>query len=690
MLAIDTETTGVDFFHGAKPFFVTITDEEGETYFWEWEVDPLTREPRIPDADKEEIDGLIFSPTKGNELILHNAKFDVHALKTIGIPAEDEWPWEQTYDTLRAAHILGSNLPKDLTSLATRYLNTDIEPLEKKLRKEVLHYRRQVKSKKLDWAIAKSGRFDMPSAKEETWKYDTWLPKAFNRNNTTLRDYANADSVITVSLWKVFKEEMKRKGLWQIFLTTNRVYPIVYNMERRGVTANSKNLASLESVFEEEVKASERICVNLAKERNYELSLPKGKSNKSLEGFVEGLVADLVVQNNREGKKTTVAVTPTGKISLKKEYVEALKDQFPPRSKQATFFTHLQNRTKRLTALNYMAGYKRFWLPIKGRSKLFRTLADDWYVLHPSLNPTGSDTLRFSCKSPNEQNISKQEGFNLRYCFGPAPGREWWSLDAKNIELRLPFYESDEKELIALFERESDPPYYGSTHLLNFHTVYPDIWEKELAEVGIEKVGPHCKKKYAASWYQYCKNGGFAKQYGAGKNKVDGTFKRAGAYDLIASRFSRLENLNQKWIKFANRNGYVETIPDRIVNPERGYPLRCTRTDNGGILTTVPLNYHVQGSAMWWTIKAMLRIQEKLDYWYERDGFDGFITMQVHDEVVLDFPSGANPKEDEKNSNLGRIREIVREMEKGGEDYGIPTPVGIEYHSANWSEGITF
>ena len=55
----------------------------------------------------------------------------------------------------------------------------------------------------------------------------------------------------------------------------------------------------------------------------------------------------------------------------------------------------------------------------------------NWRKLHTSLNMCGTDTLRWSSNNPNSQNISKKEGFNLRYAFGPAPGREWWSLDGQ-------------------------------------------------------------------------------------------------------------------------------------------------------------------------------------------------------------------------------------------------------------------
>lgn len=325
--------------------------------------------------------------------------------------------------------------------------------------------------------------------------------------------------------------------------------------------------------------------------------------------------------------------------------------------------------------------------------EVLETSVERYYRLHPSLNPCGTDTLRWSCNNPNSQNISKKESFNLRYCFGPAPGREWWSLDGKNLELRLPAYEAGEQVMIDLFEKPDEPPYYGSNHLLNFHTVYPDIWDKELREVGPDKVGPHCKKKYASTWYQWCKNGGFAVQYGA-VDKADGTgtadraFHMPGAHSKLRQRFTRIEALNRRCIAQANRLGYVETMPDKTVDPTRGYPLLCTRTERGNVLETVPLSYHIQGTAMWWTNKGMVRCYNTLREW-NRKGFDGFITLQVHDEMVFDFPKRAHPLQDPKRSNLGRIKVMQSLMEQSGDDIGVPTPVGLEYHEHSWDVGVT-
>lgn len=712
ILALDTETTGVDLRHGVAPFLVTFCNEAWENTWFEWDVNPLNRKVLADKADLEEIISLIEA---ADELVLQNAKFDVTALGNI-LPKTFKWPWKKTFDTLISGHLLASNHPHDLESMAVQYLSIDPKRYEDRMRVLVTKCRSLVNKKGSPighWRIARAGLPEMPSAKEKVWKYDLWLPRAIAKYvealpergtgdmedliqqayfgevyplleelKTVTATYANSDSATTLGVSQAHKEYIEARELGKIAANRMQVVPVIELMQRNGVTANGDRRDELEIQYIAETHRAATICQNIAAGYGYELTLPKGGNNGSLTKFCfeEGLLELPIV---RKSKKTGVP-------SLDKKVIEVYQVILDARSKQLTFVNNLAAKRKRDTALSYMSSYKRFWRALA---------AGGYFRLFPSINPTGTDTLRMSSNNPNEQNISKQEGFNLRYIFGPAPGREWWSLDAKNIELRIPAYESGEAELIDLFERPDDAPYYGSTHLLNFHTVYPDLWDEQLGklikslgskEEAWTKVGPACKKFYAASWYQYCKNGGFAVQYGAIEREggtADQAFHREGSHALLRERFGQLDNLNQYWIDYANENGYVQTMPDKFVDPERGYPLLCTRDFRGGILPTVPLNYHVQGTAMWWMCQAMIRTEGQLDAWRDSEGFSGFITMQVHDELVFDFPAGRGSRP--WLTNLPRIERLAELMAKGGEGIGVPTPVGIEYHSKVWSEGVT-
>ena len=180
-------------------------------------------------------------------------------------------------------------------------------------------------------------------------------------------------------------------------------------------------------------------------------------------------------------------------------------------------------------------------------------------------------------------------------------------------------------------------------------------------------------------------------QYGAQRRKADATYHRQGAYDLMQSRFLNLARHNAWCIAHANKHGYVETIPDKTVDPKRGYPLVCRGTGNGGVMPTLPLNYRTSGTAMWITRRAMVKCHEQLKEW-QKQGFDGYMALQIHDELLFDFPkSRIDPRVDPKRSNLGRIRVLKRLMESVGEDLvvRIPSPVNVEYHPSNWSEAFT-
>jgi DNA polymerase I-like protein with 3'-5' exonuclease and polymerase domains len=997
VISFDSETTGIDHFHGAKPFFVTTCNEYGSQIWWEWDVNPYTRKPEIPEEDAREIRQFLVVQDKG--IVLQNSKFDAMALLVAEIT---DWQplWPLTEDTLTAGHLLASNHKHDLTSMCIEYLQKDIQPFEDRLEEAVKEARRIAKaeytgkttatlfssSTTSDWQIAGKDADGMPSAKEKTWKFDTWLPRAIAKEKgykeshlfwTVLRDYANADSLHTLMLWGVQEKLLHERGLWKIYKRQLRLQEIAWSMERAGITGNIKRLGQQRVEYESGSLEAAGRCTSIAKELGYDLQLPKGANNKSLMQFVYG---PLGVPVNKTSKKT-------GAPSLDKGVIEDCIAHGQPDTPAYDFMTNLRDKRKRDTACSYMDSYARFWI---------RNGYPGWFTLHPSLNPTGTDTLRWSSNNPNSQNVcfdgdtelltedgwttvskllpgqkvaqywkdgsinfvvpvlhqkyfngnlkhirtrryidmlltpahrcllkdrktnkfedvraenfkpaylhinagmyrggnkalskaqvawlcavqadghycktgncdygiqfifkkkrkiarlnwilstlsirhttkttgdlvrfyigthepanklaremmpskqfgswlltmdrltldlfcnevffwdgcwerksmysssdesnsvwvqtllalsgtrayvntktpknawavrdhhyvwstngkdnsmttncaitdvpwnnfvycvtvpssyvlikrngrisvtgnSKTEGFNLRRCFGPKPDREWWSLDAKNIELRIPAYEAGEKDMIYVFEHPNDAPYYGSYHLLVCALLHPQLFKQH---------GKAFKEVFESTWYQWAKNGSFAVIYGAQRETADRTYHVIGASDKIRHRFPKIAKLADKQIELANQRGYVETIPDKYIDPARGYPLLCSRSEYGGVNPTTPLNYHVSGTAMWWMNGAMIRCYDKLAEW-RRVGFSGFITLQVHDELIFDFPRinlfGVDGKmiADPKATNLGKIRVIKQLMEMGGEGIGVPTPVSVKYIIDSWDRGVT-
>lgn len=690
MVSIDTETTGVSFNHGCMPFLVTFCNEEMENTYYEWDVNPLTRLPKVIASDVDEI---IHTIETTETLVLQNPRFDVQALATVLLP-DYKWPWDKTVDTLLAGHLLASNHPHDLSSMVLEYLGIDIDKYDE-ISKKIVNKARSLVTRKgstIDnWRIAKKGLPELPSAKGSVWKNDLWLPRAIVKHarrhdrellgllpegyrdwTSSTATYANYDSASTLALYIEMRKQLKERKLWKIYKARLEILEPVYTMEKQGVSLNGKRLTTLQATYKEESAIAGEVCNKVANHYDYELILPKSGNNKNLSTFVFDVMKLDVLKKSKK----------TGAPSLNKDVLAEYQSRFSPKSIKSKFVCALSAKRKRDAALSYMEGYTKFWLSVSG--------LPNWWRLFPSLNPTGTDTLRFSSSNPNEQNISKKEGFNLRYAFGPAPGREWWSLDCKNQELRIPAYVSNETEMIKLFENSEAAPYYGSVHLLNFHTVYPDIWEKESKLVGSEQAGLSCKKRHASSWYQWCKNGNFAVQYGSveGSGTADRAYHRPGSFCKIKERFKAIHGiggLNDQMIMQAEEFGYVNTMPDRTVDPERGYPLICGHRMYGRISPTIPLNYYTQGTACWVMFRAMVKINKYLKQLNKGMPNEYQMILQIHDEVVLDFPKVENI------GNLSKVKVVQKLMSSIGNDLipKVPLPVSIEYHPVSWGAGET-
>lgn len=691
ILAFDTEDTGLDLYHEARPFYFVTCDEKGEQIVYEWDVDPKTRkiiqqtdEYDIRD-DIRDIQELLHS---ADVLVTQNGKFDVTALAAIGIT---DFPWEKLEDTLIAGHLLYSAKGHRLDQMTMQYLDEDITKAEKVLIAAVQEARRLVTSEKFrevygKWKIAKRGDPGMPSAKEKCYGYDFWLPLAIAKECeyppdhpywTVLEKYAKPDPYWTLRLWFEMEPLIRGRDLWEIYRERMKVLPIAHRMERRGVTVSGERIKALVEDFQGERRTHDQHLVSIARDHKFNLVMPQSGNNDSLIDFVFRVLKVPVVKMGKESP------------SLDKEVLEEYVKELPVGHPATEFLELLQRRRKLDTGLQYLAGYQRYWIPLGIRNKKGEEL---WYLMHQSLNPTGTVQLRWSSSNPNTQNISKQEGFNLRQGFAPLPGEEDWSLDAQNIELRIPAFRGKEPALMDVFLRPKDPPYFGSYHLVVFDLLHPDLFKQ---------YGVKCKDVFESTWYQWVKNGNFSFIYGAQRKKCDATFKVPGAFDLIRDRFPNIAKLSDEQFRLAKKFGYVETVPDKTVNPRRGFPIQASRTDDGSVMPTTPLNYHVSGTAMWWTMKAMIRCEEQLMQW-RQEGFDAYMKLQVHDELVFAMPaSKRSPSEDlekEKRvggplpslkyyrSNLGRVRVLQKLMEEGGNDIGLPTPVGVEYNRDNWAE----
>lgn len=716
MISLDSETTGLNLHHGCKPFFVTMCDRYGQQHYWEWPVDPITRQPEIPETDKRQIRshlprlkkvkvrGRWVDQPLGNDLVGHNINFDIKALASIGVidPLNEcngeRLDWTRIHDTTLTDHILCSNQQHRLTACSIRWLGENIDRYEDDLRKVVLQCRNLVrkynrtqewKRWKGTWRICEKGQAEHPSMgtgkDNKLWKADYWLPRAICMDQGyeedhewwhVTRRYANTDSAITLLLWKEHEDLLKKKDLWDIYLLRQQLLPIVQEMESKGVTLSGSRLLEQEQRFKDMSEKLATRCLRIARSYGYALELPKGAANNnSLKRFCFGTgELNPVKRDEGEVQETyldlpVVKWTETGQPSLDVHALEEYTVTLPERSSQLIFIKALADKRKCDKAISDLEQYKRYWIHRK----------DDVYVLHPNLNPTGTDTLRWSSNNPNSQNISTKTEFNLRESFGPMEGREWYALDYRNLELMLPAYKAGEEKMIYLFENPDKEPYFGSQHLAVCDLLFPKLFAKYYKE-SFDEYGPDFFKKRDPTRYKWVKNGNFASQYGAMEVKTDSTFHVKGAYQMVRNLYPKITALKDSIMAKAERDGYIETMADKEFG--KGYPLFLLRSEYGKIEPTKPFSYYIQGTACWVMMRAKIRVANYLKS-IRTTNYDPRIVLQVHDELDLDFPSY------DRARNRHHVKEVKRIMELSGDDIGVPIKVSVEVHKDTWGKSVS-
>jgi DNA polymerase-1 len=200
--AVDTETTGLNRFKGAVPFLYLAYD--GETY--------------IVSKDKEDLRPIIED--ESNICVFHNAKFDLHMLRAVGLNVK-----ATVYDTLLAKGLLkGGSKNKGLKKLAKSVLNEETNEEE------------QIKQ----W-------FRENKIKKEDQRYDL-LP------DDLLSEYGKKDVYFTYELWKIFEKELKDEELFNLFEQECKLQRVLVDMEERGVLIDKEKTDKLNDNLKESIE----------------------------------------------------------------------------------------------------------------------------------------------------------------------------------------------------------------------------------------------------------------------------------------------------------------------------------------------------------------------------------------------------------------------------------------------------
>ncbi len=388
-VAVDTEATGVDPWHGDQPFAVSMCDVNGNVVYFEWAVDPFTRDV-IPDEEElEYVRSILENPDIPK--IMHNAKFDIRMLENgLGVGFKGE-----LHETMFMAHTVNClECTFALKPLSKKYLGID-DGDQKDLLKKVNSCRRQ--GKKLGYKIHESN------------KADYWLPRHFDPENRLCEKYAVTDAARTMGLWLAYSQGLTELDNWDAYRREMALWPVTYQMETRGVRVDL-------DIIEEEIVSHRKQEV----EALYALRKIAGKPDFNPNSDNE-LIAVL-----KQLKIVIRHYTPTGQIAVNFKALEDYADV--PFVKWL-----LRYRAAEKANSSFFERYKR--LSVREGSGEF--------ALHPNFNQVGPVTARFSCRDPNLQNVPNalttrsSEPIQARRPFGPRKGYFMYCNDYEQLEVRI-------------------------------------------------------------------------------------------------------------------------------------------------------------------------------------------------------------------------------------------------------------
>lgn len=636
-LALDTETTGVNLRHGAKPFMVTTCNPEGKQHYWEWPVNPFTRQPKIPTRDKREIQKHLA----GKRIVFHHAKYDIRALAEIGVFLsfpEKEWDpsclphvlqkvsnpiiaeCKGFEDTLPASHVdysKGTHKLKELALVHLDYPDDDEDALHKKVASLTR------KAKKLGYNLA----YKMNKAKDREIEADFWLPKVFDPDDETCVTYGLRDVERTILLWmKVYLPLFKKDALARrCYFREKKIIPVLYATEHEGITIGKRSTKLIKQQMQDEAGPLRQRAIRIANKRmgvkDFNLnSYPQKRAllYDSKKGFRFPVLEYTI---DKYGK-------PTSNPATDAKVLERLRDDHCDEGSSAWKYLDCSLRSNKYSkGVEYIESYEQKALPCTLDSRLL--------TLYPSYNPNGTDTTRKSCSNPNGTNVSKKSEAPLRNIFEPPRGYVWYPIDYKQLQLVIFAYLAGDKKLIQSFIDGHD-----------FH---------ETTAVGLYKIAreliDELKRRVA-------KNTNFSLIFGAKKNKVNKTAGVPWAWDRYNDAFPSAARFIKESTTIVKKNGFVRT--------PFGYPLwvNPSKAYSGA-------NYRVQGCEGDMVKNAMIMISAlKLVDWIKSR-----IALQVHDELIFQFPV----KHDTRI-----IRKIMGVMEYAGEQFGMQTPVDASIVTTHW------
>lgn len=430
--------------------------------------------------------------------------------------------------------------------------------------------------------------------------------------------YAAEDADITFRLHQVLWPRLQAEGrLASVYQDIEiPLVPILSDVERGGVLLDEEQLKLQSRELEKRLHELEQEAYGLAGE---EFNLGSPKQLQQI--FFEKLGLPVI-------KKT-----PKGQPSTAEPVLQELALDYP---------------------------LPRVIMEYRGLSKLKSTYTDQLPKqiaqrtgrIHTSYHQAVTATGRLSSSDPNLQNIPirTQEGRRVRRAFIAPDGYKIMAADYSQIELRIMAHLSQDKGLIHAFKNGLD--IHKATAAEVFGGEVSDVSDDHRRSAKAINFG----LIYGMSAF------GLSRQLNISRGAAQDYI------DLYFNRYPGVKDYMDRTRALAAEQGYVETIfGRRLYLPE----IRASNFQRRQAAERTAINAPMQGTAADIIKKAMITVHG----WLASSNLDTRMTMQVHDELVLEVPEG----------NVQEVASGVEKLMSGAVELCIPLVVEAGVGD-NWDE----
>jgi DNA polymerase I len=392
-------------------------------------------------------------------------------------------------------------------------------------------------------------------------------------------EYCGADADIVGRLAGIFRPELEKEGLWELFTGVEMpLVPILFKMEQYGVLLDTDLLHQLSRQLGEQLRELE-VKVYTEAKHQFNINSPQQLSTVLFDEI--GLP---------KARKTA------GGYSTDASVLEELRPMHPI----IGFILDYRQLTKLKST--YIDSLPELINPKTGR-------------IHTNFNQTRTSTGRLSSNDPNLQNIPVRGdlGKQIRRAFIAPPGTLLIAGDYSQIDLRALAHLSRDESLLAAFRNDED--IHAATAAQLF---------------GVEPA------KVTADMRRLAKTVNFGIIYGMSEYGLEQAteLSREDAGKFIDAYFEKrpqVKNYLEETKKQVRLKGYVQTLLGRRrYVPEIHSPNRIIRE----AAERMAINMPVQGTSADIIKVAMVRLHKEI----REQNLQSKMLLQVHDELIFEVP----------------------------------------------------